>query len=1007
MDGVCVSSTSYQDKTVQANDASANDVSLGRGSSNLPTETTNVFFGADAPFDELVINVGTAGTDGATDWSYWNGVGWIALTVTDTTNHFQSSGTGSVTFTPPSDWAPRIVNSNCPGSRYYLKAQTPDPYTVPPIGSQISVQPLNLRVRVHDELGRAVPGLTQTGFTVTGGSDNTIFSFRERGGGDYDLALAADLADTNFDIKATRDGYVTSSAASTGPLGSALSDLTSTPLVLSFAFKINAITAEAANAPLTGATVRTGDAYGVTCTEAAGAWYCPVPLAQTGTGIQATRDGYVTESGTSFGSDRTSHSDGQRSASIQNVRFTAKLTVTTESTLAGVTWERSVAGAAYYAVTPDVVSGNTAFFSQSPASSDVVYRAVKNSMAGLSGTAFTASAGSQTSRSMSLTAPWTAPPAPPADPLQVSGLTSSTHPIGVWRSAQTGAFSWSVQSGVVSCFSWRLDADPDTTCDGSGSSTTISGLADGAHVFKIRAQNTAGTWGATAEYGNFLVDATPPSQPTLSSTLQATGICARAPATFTWTSVDAGSGLEAERPFGYAFDGGPTIPTNQGSVTLHALRAGDHHLKVTAHDLAGNTATSTLAFSILSAPSNVSIPAVLENGSILPPESAICPGVDGPVGRAFSPPEAGPVFPVFWTSHSSRAPIDNVEIWVLENGSEPRHYVTSPRPAGSTLFYGISGHTYFFFAQATDASQRVGTRSFAHSEADSITNVTSARIEADDQAMAVINGTGDEPFYVEDRDQNGIPETFVDPSGKLGDARFFGGNATTMRVLIQDLTNAERYYLWDLLTNRVTVVIRQVSNDTKEIEPYGHDLIVRVQKQAETTILQVVDQLPLSELLRVLRGDGSVVPADRVWREEGQIYVFDNTSTEYQFVYANPVPSSPTPAPTPGWQIIALAFAAVLTVFVIWVEWPSVQRLVARPPRGRGMRWLLRHCGQCMHALPRPQRLLRSLHTCPAPTPPAAVATQSGLAASIVAQRRQPAPPPGSPSTFDSNKPHP
>jgi len=82
---------------------------------------------ADAgPFDSLVFDILTAATYGAGDfvtWEYWNGA-WVNLTSLDWTAHpngildvsgpdtqpFVATGTGTVVWSPPSDWATVAVN---------------------------------------------------------------------------------------------------------------------------------------------------------------------------------------------------------------------------------------------------------------------------------------------------------------------------------------------------------------------------------------------------------------------------------------------------------------------------------------------------------------------------------------------------------------------------------------------------------------------------------------------------------------------------------------------------------------------------------------------------------------------------------------------------------------------------------------------------------------------------------------------------------------------------------
>jgi hypothetical protein len=91
------------DETAAAENATANDVSLPP---QTPGGTDAYRFGFYLPFDQVILNVGTAGVGVWTvTWKYWNGA-WVNLAgVIDGTNGFHNSGTNTITFTRPGDWA--------------------------------------------------------------------------------------------------------------------------------------------------------------------------------------------------------------------------------------------------------------------------------------------------------------------------------------------------------------------------------------------------------------------------------------------------------------------------------------------------------------------------------------------------------------------------------------------------------------------------------------------------------------------------------------------------------------------------------------------------------------------------------------------------------------------------------------------------------------------------------------------------------------------------------------
>ena len=88
-------------------------------------------FGADLPFDRLVVAIGTSQTyDEAAvlAWQYWDGDSWETLTVTidgttdgvqDGSVSFKASGT--IIFTRPSDWAASTIDSQL---AYWIRAIT-------------------------------------------------------------------------------------------------------------------------------------------------------------------------------------------------------------------------------------------------------------------------------------------------------------------------------------------------------------------------------------------------------------------------------------------------------------------------------------------------------------------------------------------------------------------------------------------------------------------------------------------------------------------------------------------------------------------------------------------------------------------------------------------------------------------------------------------------------------------------------------------------------------------
>ncbi|MDQ3756444.1 MAG: hypothetical protein M3394_01150 [Actinomycetota bacterium] len=102
-------------------------------------------------------------------------------------------------------------------------------------------------------------------------------------------------------------------------------------------------------------------------------------------------------------------------------------------------------------------------------------------------------------------------------------VTSSTHPSQTaWYSSAAPTLSWSgaYPSGVTG-WSYVLDdqstTTPDTTSEGTATTTSYNGLPDGSRFFHLRARTGSGTWTVAAHF-RINVDTSPPPAPPVSST---------------------------------------------------------------------------------------------------------------------------------------------------------------------------------------------------------------------------------------------------------------------------------------------------------------------------------------------------------------------------------------------------------------------------------------------------------------------------------------------------------
>ena len=136
---------------------STNDVDL---TATTPAVNDAFYFGGLAQFGELDINITTAGSGYTASWDYWNGA-WTALTVTDATNSFQTTGHGKVIFSMPSDWTTTSVNTQGP---YYYIRLTIDSVTTP---TQARADSVTLNDTVKYEPFESTGSITSNGLTVS------------------------------------------------------------------------------------------------------------------------------------------------------------------------------------------------------------------------------------------------------------------------------------------------------------------------------------------------------------------------------------------------------------------------------------------------------------------------------------------------------------------------------------------------------------------------------------------------------------------------------------------------------------------------------------------------------------------------------------------------------------------------------------------------------------------------------------------------------------------------
>lgn len=166
-------------------------------------------------------------------------------------------------------------------------------------------------IDVGNEDGDDFDALSQSNFTVTGGSDNTIYGFTNNNNGNYILQLATGNSDYDYNITVTRDGFVQKSVA-TGSIGTGTTNVNFT---MQFAYRVRVQNEDGDN--ITYANVQAGDGLDVECDYIADGYYgCPVLLADTSTTFRVSASGYNIEYD-SFYSDRDDQADAQMTSNVE------------------------------------------------------------------------------------------------------------------------------------------------------------------------------------------------------------------------------------------------------------------------------------------------------------------------------------------------------------------------------------------------------------------------------------------------------------------------------------------------------------------------------------------------------------------------------------------------------------------------------------------------------------------------------------------------------------------
>lgn len=194
----------------------------------------------------------------------------------------------------------------------------------------------------------------------------------------------------------------------------------------------------------------------------------------------------------------------------------------------------------------------------------------------------------------------------PSFPGTIASLEFSEAP--AWSRSSTGTFTWgeatNPDGAAIVGYTVAMDGDPSTEATEAQPATTFAvtlPLAEGAHVFKVRAINDEGQAGPIRSYG-FQVDTVAPvTAATLDGTPGQSGWF-RSAVTVTLAAADATSGPATTS---YRVDGGPVQPY---SMPFPVSGEGSHDVKFWSADTAGNEEPDpAVSFKVDSVPPTVSL----------------------------------------------------------------------------------------------------------------------------------------------------------------------------------------------------------------------------------------------------------------------------------------------------------------------------------------------------------------------------------------------------------------
>lgn len=147
-------------------------------------------------------------------------------------------------------------------------------------------------------------------------------------------------------------------------------------------------------------------------------------------------------------------------------------------------------------------------------------------------------------------------------------------------------------------------------------------------------------------------------------------------------------------------------------------------------------------------------------------------------------------------------------------------------------------------------------------------------------------------FNVNDTNGDDILDTFTDPNSVLTEVRFVTINGSAV-VLLSINNSSIPGFFWDTTSNTIAVVSYEsttLASGQAWVDTTAKEVITIVEVQKTGWFyFEMTDLYPPIQYqtfqLTVETNEGRTIPADRIWRENGKIYVLDDPAVQYNIIY--------------------------------------------------------------------------------------------------------------------------